>query len=126
MVQEGLLIFHLWRNILIMNETKLNIIKKVLGVDKWTLRENENIFPGLVFIFDERGRYIMDFKEKKFLRYNKRLIHSKIKSIFGINNKETRKLMKSLIGDYFNWRLKNPMEFTSVPDYIIEEHFNNE
>lgn len=95
-----------------MNRKKLNIIKKVLNVHKWELKEDRNRFPNIIFVFGGNGNCIMEFHENnRRLFYDHNLIHQKIQCIFGFNGMEINELMGNLMGNHFGWE-------GVIPDHI--------
>lgn len=106
-----------------MNKKKLEIIKKVLGVDEWTLGEDREKFPSFVFVFDGNGNYAMIYDEKNGdLFYRLDLIHQKIKSLFGFNDGEVKQLVKVVMEQRFGWKGVTPSVTLSF-DALDEEPF---
>lgn len=105
-----------------MNETKIEIIKKVLNVDKWTLREGKNEISDVIFIFDEN--------KKNIVQHNKRtgsicvtMLNRKIRLLFGFKPIRTAKL---IIDSCFKWKTERYSDFPLFYPFPVENSPNLE
>lgn len=101
-----------------MNRTKIEIIKKVLNVNGWTLRENRNRFPTCVYVFDGNKNPIIVHNKKyeeeggEMVRHM-RFIDQKIEKTFGFNEQTIDKLIKKLV----EYRFKLDIEKSIVGNF---------
>lgn len=112
-----------------MNETKLNIVKRVLGVHHWTLKEDKNKFPKGVFIFDEDGKLMAEYVEDGGILLIRKGLVRFIFRFFNLNFfDDGLKLIKNaaandIIGaNIFNIRLADNIVGISK----VEKHFNKQ
>lgn len=105
-----------------MNETKINIIKKVLNVDKWTLKEGKNRISGVIFVFDENKKNIVQYNEKTG-KICVSMLNRKIKLLFGFKPVRIRKL---IIRGHFKWKTERYSDFPLFYPFPLQNSPNLE
>lgn len=96
---------------LVMNETKINIIKKVLNIHEWELREDRERYPYSVFALDRKGKIILELNNrftKTILFSHPRRLFKKIRNILGFydnvaDNTKLHQVFSLLIKKHYGW-----------------------
>lgn len=113
-------------------EIKLDIIKRVLGTNKWYLRGDQKEFPGSIFVFDGDGNCIMELDGRTSVGLHTRLwcepykIWETGKNIFCYDEEKNKQLFKILMNDLFGWnkeRLKPSGIGLPLLAKEVEEYF---
>lgn len=115
-----------------MNKKKLEVVKKILDIDNWYIKEDKRNYPESIFVFDGDGRCIIQRDNKKSFLYHNEFIGFKLKYVININNQEVEQLMKFLMEKYFGWEMtllpdKTDcfMLFTRKQTISVEEYFKS-
>lgn len=112
-----------------MNEKKFEIVKKALGTNKWSLKEDSEKYPNRIFIFNGDGKIISRYWIRtKILDYSAKNLYLKIYSLFGYRYEQNNRLIKFLIGSIFGWKIEmtDLISNKGVPNELfneMEEHF---